>query len=217
MRLIIGNKAYSSWSLRGWLACKLSGLPFEERVIDMFGPDWEERRADPDLAPGGGRVPILWDGKVAVWDSLAIVEHLNDLTGNTRFWPTDPPARAHARAIAAEMHSGFFALRNECGMNLRHTYAPAPLSGETQAEVARIVDLWQTARTRFGGGGDYLFGDFGAADIMYAPVVTRFVTYAVPVPADVQSYIDAVIANPWMKEWTAAAFADPHVIAKYER
>ncbi len=215
MRLIIGNKAYSSWSLRGWLACKQSGLAFEERGIDMFGPDWDERRADPDLAPGDGRVPILWNGDAAVWDSLAIIEHLNDLTGGTRFWPQDLTARGQARALAAEMHAGFASLRNECGMNLRRRFAPAAFSVETQADVARIVALWQAALAR--SDGAYLFGAFGAADIMYAPVVTRFITHAIPVPDGVKRYIDTIVAHPWMHEWTSAALADPHVIAKYER
>lgn len=216
LKLIIGNKAYSSWSLRGWLACKQSGLPFEEQVVPMFDGAWLERKATEDFAPSSGKVPILWDGNTVVWDSLAIVEHLNDLTGNERFWPTDPAARAMARSIAAEMHAGFASLRNECGMNIRRIYPATTLSADTQADVARILKLWAQARARFGGAGDFLFGDFGAADIMYAPVVTRFVTYSIPVSRFAERYIEAVTAHSFMQDWIAAAHEEEWVIDKYE-
>jgi len=216
LKLIIGNKAYSSWSLRGWLACKQSGLPFEEQVVPMFDGDWLQRRAQDDIAPSSGKVPILWDGETVVWDSLAIIEHLNEATGNTHFWPEDPAARAMARSIAAEMHSGFASLRTECGMNIRRVFPARPLSEETQGDVARIQRLWAQARARFGGEGDFLFGEFGAADIMYAPVCTRFVTYQVPVSRFAERYIDAVTAHPFMQDWIAAAQDEEWVIEKYE-
>ncbi|MFM9978777.1 MAG: glutathione S-transferase family protein [Sphingomonadaceae bacterium] len=216
LKLIIGNKAYSSWSLRGWLACRQSGLPFEETVVPLYDGAWMERRASEDLAPSSGRVPILWDGDTVVWDSLAILEHLNEKTGNTRFWPTEPAARAMARSIAAEMHASFAALRTECSMNLRRTFPETRLSDEATSDVARIQRLWAQARARFGGSGDFLFGDFGAADIMFAPVVTRFVTYAVPVSRFAERYIDAVTAHPFMQDWIAAAHEEDWVIDKYE-
>jgi glutathione S-transferase len=216
IKLIIGNKNYSSWSLRGWLACKQSGLPFEEQVVPLYDGAWIERRAHDEFAPSSGKVPILWDGDTVVWDSLAILEHLNEVTGNTRFWPTDPAARAMARSISAEMHSGFAALRNECTMNIRRVYPATPRSEATQADVARIQRLWAQARARFGGEGDFLFGTFSAADIMYAPVVTRFVTYSIPVSRFAERYIDAVTAHPFMQDWIAAAQDEDWVIDKFE-
>ena len=216
MKLIIGNKNYSSWSMRGWLACKLSGLPFEEQVVPLYDGDWVERRATEAFAPSSGRVPILWDGDTVVWDSLAIIEHLNDLTGNTRFWPADPAARAMARSIAAEMHSGFAPLREQCGMNIRRVFSPKPLPDDVAADVARIVRLWAQARARFGGSSDFLFGAFGAADIMYAPVVTRLVTYSIPVPRFAERYIEAVTGHPMVQDWIAEAQAEEWVIAKFE-
>jgi glutathione S-transferase len=216
MKLIIGNKAYSSWSLRGWLACKQSGLPFQEQVVPLYDGAWIERRASEDLAPSSGKVPILWDGETVVWDSLAILEHLNEKTGNTLFWPTDPAARAMARSISAEMHSGYTALRSECTMNVRRVHPTPNLSDATKADVARIERLWAQARARFGGEGDFLFGSFGAADIMFAPVCTRFVTYSIPVSRFASRYIDAVTAHPFMQDWLADAHDEDWVIDKFE-
>jgi len=216
MKIIIGNKAYSSWSLRGWLACKQSGLPFEESVVPLYDGAWVERRASEDLAPSSGRVPILWDGDTVVWDSLAILEHLNEKTGNARFWPADPAGRAMARSIASEMHSSYAALRTECGMNLRRTFPTPDLTDQAKADIARIQRLWAQARARFGGTGDFLFGDFGAADIMFAPVCTRFVTYGIPVSRFAERYIDAVTAHPFMQDWIAAAHDEEWVIPKFE-
>jgi glutathione S-transferase len=216
LKLIIGNKNYSSWSMRGWLACKQSGLPFEETVVPLYDGEWVERRATDDFAPSSGKVPILWDGDVVVWDSLAILEHLNELTGNTRFWPADPAARAMARSIAAEMHSGFAALRNACTMNIRRVVEAAPLSAEVAADVARINRLWAQARARFGGDGDFLFGEFGGADIMFAPVVTRFVTYSIPVSRFAERYIEAVTAHPFVQDWIAEANAEEWTIDRFE-
>ena len=216
MKLIIGNKNYSSWSMRGWLACRLSGLPFEEQVVPLYDGDWVERRATEALAPSSGKVPILWDGDTVVWDSLAIIEHLNDLTGNTLFWPAEPAARAMARSIAAEMHSGFGHLREQCGMNIRRVYDPAPLTPEVAADVARILRLWAQARARHGGDGDFLFGAFGAADIMYAPVVTRLVTYSIPVSRFAERYIEAVTAYPFVQDWIAEAQGEEWTIGKFE-
>jgi glutathione S-transferase len=220
LKLIIGNKSYSSWSLRGWLACKQSGLPFQEQIVPLYDGAWVERRASDDLAPSSGKVPILWDGDVVVWDSLAILEHLNEATGNTHFWPADPAARAMARSMSAEMHSSYQALRQECGMNVRRVFDTPTLSDATKADIARIQRLWAQARARFGGanenGGDFLFGDFGAADIMFAPVCTRFVTYSIPVSRFAERYIDAVTSHPFMQDWLAAAQDEDWVIEKFE-
>jgi glutathione S-transferase len=216
LKLIIGNKSYSSWSLRGWLACKQSGLSFQEQVVPLYDGAWIERRASDDLAPSSGKVPILWDGDVVVWDSLAILEHLNEASHNTRFWPADPAARAMARSISAEMHASYQALRSECGMNVRRVFDTPTLSDAAKADIARIQRLWAQARARFGGDGDFLFGDFGAADIMFAPVCTRFVTYSIPVSRFAERYIDAVTSHPFMQDWLAAAQDEDWVIERFE-
>jgi glutathione S-transferase len=216
LKLIIGNKAYSSWSMRGWLAAKQSGLPFEEITVPMFDEDWHKRREDDEFAPSAGKVPILWDEQTVVWDSLAIIEYLADRTDRARFWPDDLAARAMARSMAAEMHSSFENLRREHSMNLRHRFPQRELSEAVVAEVKRILELWAEARARHGGGGPYLFGDFGAVDIMFAPVVTRFVTYQIPVPRFALAYMEAILHHPWMLEWIEAAQEEPWVIERYE-
>lgn len=216
MKLIIGNKAYSSWSLRGWLACKLSGLPFEETVVPMYDQDWDRRRQGAEFAPSSGKVPILWDDEAVVWDSLAIVEYLNDKTGNTLFWPEDPAARAMARSMAAEMHSSFTALRSKHSMNIRQVYPAAPVDVDVAADLERIMELWAQARARYGTEEPFLFGAFGAADIMFAPVVTRIVTYSLPVPRFAQSYMLAVLQHPFLQDWIAGAQEEDWVIEKFE-
>ena len=216
MKLIIGNKAYSSWSLRGWLACKLSGLPFEEAVVPLYDEDWDKRREGDEFAPSSGKVPILWDDDVVVWDSLAIIEYLNDKTGGGKFWPADLAARAMARSMAAEMHSGFAALRKKHGMNIRQVYPPSRPDPDVLQELARIMELWAQARARYGGDGEYLFGAFGAADIMFAPVVTRIVTYSLPVPRFAPPYMNAVLQHPFMQDWIAGAQEEDWVIEQFE-
>jgi glutathione S-transferase len=215
MKIIIGNKTYSSWSLRGWLAVKQSGLPCEEQVVPMWTDIWDEAQKS-ELAPSGGKAPMLWDGDIAVWDSLAILDYLNDKTGNTRFWPGDDAARGLARSIAAEMHSSYVALRNEHGMNLRRTYPSRPVSEAVAKDMARIMLLWRQARERFGAGGPFLFGEFGAADIMFAPVCTRIRAYNLPVEPFAVDYVNAVYDHPFMKEWLAGAATEDWVIDKYE-
>lgn len=214
LKIIVGNKRYSSWSLRGWLAVKQSGLPYEELVLPMWTDAYDAAK-DEGLLPSG-KVPTLWDGDLSVWDSLAIVEHLAERAGRDRFWPTDPAARAFARSIAAEMHSGFAPLRQQCGMNLGRRYPGFAINPDALADIARITNLWTEARERFGAGGDFLFGDFGAADIMFAPVVTRFVTYDVTLPDVPRAYVEAVTAHPFMREWQAGADAETIVLDKYE-
>ena len=216
LKLVIGNKTYSSWSLRGWLAVKQSGLPFEEIVWPMFDAQWEERRRDPLLLPSNGKVPILWDGPVAVWDSLAIIEWLADRMGRETYWPLDDAACALARSMAAEMHSSYQALRQHCTMNVRRRYEGFVLNPEAQADVARIDMLWTQARQRYGTHGPYLFSTFGAADIMFAPVVTRFRTYDIKLSETAQAYVETMFAHPWMQEWLDAAAQEPWVIDKYE-
>ncbi|MFA5963190.1 MAG: glutathione S-transferase family protein [Sphingomonas sp.] len=217
LKLIIGNKAYSSWSLRGWLAAKQSGLPFEEMVVPLYDAEWDKRRAGDEFAPSSGKVPILWDGDVVVWDSLAIVEYLNEKSGGTRFWPGDDAARAMARSMAAEMHSGFAALRRKHSMNVRQVFPPSRPDDDVVADLTRIMELWAQARARFGGEGQFLFGEFGAADIMYAPVVTRIVTYGLPVARFATGYMDAVLHHPFMQDWIAAAQEEEWVIEQFEK
>jgi glutathione S-transferase len=217
LKLIIGNKAYSSWSMRGWLACKQSGEPFEELVVPLYDAEWEKRREGDEFAPSLGKVPILWDGDCVVWDSLAIVEFLADRYGRDKYWPEDETARAVARSMAAEMHSGFSNLRRELPMNVRKSYPPKDLSQPVKDEIDRILQLWAQARARFGGTGEFLFGDWCAADIMYAPVVTRFITWGVPVPPFAALYIKAVLSQPHVAQWIDEAQDEPWVIEEVEQ
>ncbi len=218
MKLFIGNKAYSSWSLRGWLAAKHSGLPFEEITVPLYDEEWNQRREGDEFAPSGGKVPILWDGDdIVVWDSLAIIDYLNEKTGGTQgYWPDNMAARAMARSMAAEMHSSFAALRRNHSMNIRRIYPAAPMLPEVQADVVRILQIWAEARARFGGEGDYLFGDWSAADMMFAPVVTRFITYSIPLPPFALAYMQAVISHTCMQEWIGGAQAEDWIIEKFE-
>lgn len=216
MKLIIGNKNYSSWSLRGWLAAKQSGLAFEELTVHIDGDDWQAlKREDGEFRPSGGKVPVLWDGEVVVWDSLAILEYLADKVGRERYWPKDEGARGMARAMVAEMHSSYLAMRRECPMNIRKRFA-VELSEEAKRDIVRILGLWAEARARFGRGGPFLFGTFGAADIFFAPVVTRFVTYGIGVPGFAQAYMQAIWDHDWMQAWVAAAEEEEWTISQFE-
>lgn len=217
LKLFIGNKAYSSWSMRGWLAVKQSGLPFEEIVVPLYDEEWNRRREGDEFAPSSGKVPILWDEEAVVWDSLAIIEYLAEKAGREKFWPEDNIARAMARSMSAEMHSSFANLRRECPMNIRNRYPARPLAAEVQADIIRVVSLWAEARSRFGSSGDFLFGEFGAADIMYAPVVSRFATYSIELPRFAAAYAQAVISHPFVQDWIAAAQEEPWVIEKFEQ
>ena len=200
MLLVIGNKNYSSWSLRPWIALKVLGVPFDEKRIALRGPETkgEILRYSP-----AGRVPILRDGDTVVWDSLAILEYLAEKY--PQLWPSDAAQRAKARSVAAEMHSGFAALREHMSMNTRKRYPGKGRTPEAMADVARIDEIWAQAR------GPFLFGDFTAADAMYAPVVLRFRTYAVEVRKT--SYMEAMLALPAMREWIEAAEREPETIA----
>ena len=217
MKLIIGNKNYSSWSLRGWLACKQSGLHFEEILVQLHGDDWQVQRKQDELAPSSGKVPILWDGEAVVWDSLAIIEYLSDKVGRDRFWPKADDARAMARSMVAEMHSSYLALRSECPMNIRRRVENQQIGDEAMADIVRILTLWAEARARFGKGGPFLFGCFCAADIIYAPIVSRFITYGVPVPGFAVAYMQAVWEHEWLQAWVEAAEAEEWVIEQAEK
>lgn len=217
LKLFIGNKAYSSWSMRGWLAVRQSGLLFEEIVVPLYDDEWDKRREGAEFAPSSGKVPILWDGDAVVWDSLAIIDYLADKVGRDVFWPADDAARACARSMAAEMHSSFVALRREYGMNVRRSFPAGPISPEAAADIARIVTLWAEARSRWGNGGPFLFGQFSAADIMFAPVVTRFITYSLPIPRFAALYGAAVLTHPFVSDWLAGAQDEPWVIEKFEQ
>ena len=217
MKLIIGNKNYSSWSLRGWLAVKQSGLHFDELTVPIMGEEWDRLKQDMgEVQPSSGKVPILWDGDAVVWDSLAIMEYCADKVGRERFWPKDDAARAMARAMVAEMHSSYQSLRKELPMNIRQIYDPVPPSEAVAHDISRIMQLWAQARARYGGEGDFLFGEFGAVDLMFAPVVTRFITYQLPVARFAEAYMRAIIAHPWMQEWIGEAQAEEWVIDKFE-
>ena len=217
MKLYIGNKNYSSWSLRGWLACKQSGVPFEEIVVPLYDDAWTETRQREEFQPSAGKVPVLWDGEAVVWDSLAIIDWLADKTHRDRFWPKDPVACGLARSMAAEMHCGYMALRREFSMNMRARHTDVPVSPEAHQDAMRILTLWAEARARFGRGGPFLFGSFGAADIMFAPVISRFETYGFTLPGFAQAYSEAVLGHEWMAQWTEAALAEPWVIERFER
>lgn len=217
MKLIVGNKNYSSWSLRGWLAAKQSGLAFEEITVPLYGDAWDEMRdGDNEIQPSSGKVPILWDDETVVWDSLAILDYLADKVGRERFWPKDDAARGMARSMVAEMHSSYQPLRAECPMNVRKRIDGLALSDSARADVVRILGLWAEARARFGAGGPFLFGTFGAADIFYAPVVSRFITYQIPVPGFAAAYMQASWEHEWMQAWVRAAEDEEWVIEQYE-
>jgi len=216
LKLIIGNKAYSSWSLRGWLAVKQSGLAFEEIVVPMFDEKWDKNTQGDEFAPSGGKVPILWDDQTVIWDSLAIIEWLADKTDRERYWPSDDAARGMARSMAAEMHSSYANLRRVYSMNVRKQFPPAEVDESARPEILRILELWAQARARHGSAGPYLFGNFGAVDIMFAPVVTRFVTYSIPVPRFAAAYMEAILHHPWMHQWIEAAQDEPWVVESLE-
>jgi glutathione S-transferase len=209
LHLVIANKNYSSWSLRPWLAMKVAGIPFEETLISLDAADFKSRLA---ALSGAGKVPVLIDGATRVWESLAILEYLAEKMPGAVLWPNDPAARAHARAIASEMHAGFLPLRRQLPMNVRRPVMPRALDADAAADVARIDAIWNECRARFGSGGPYLYGAFTAADAMYAPVVWRFRTYAVAVSAAAGTYMRVLMALPAWNEWHEAARQEPWVL-----
>ena len=214
LTLVIGNKNYSSWSMRPWVALKATGIAFEEKLIPLY-TDAADKQRILDVTRSG-KVPALIDGDVTVWDSLAIIEYAAERFPDAHLWPSDAASRAHARSVSAEMHSGFAALRNECGMNLHRPIAAKTLSDNARADVARIQELWTDCRKRYGTAGPFLFGAFTAADAMYAPVVHRFRTYAIDVSPPVRAYMEAMMALPAFAQWTAEGLAETIVIEKFE-
>jgi glutathione S-transferase len=214
LMLVIGNKNYSSWSMRPWLALKASGIAFEERSIPLYTGAADKKRI-LDVTPSG-KVPALIDGDVTVWDSLAIIEYLAERFPETGLWPANRADRARARSISAEMHSGFAALRSECGMNLHRPVRAKTLSDNAQADIARIQEIWTDCRGRSARAGPFLFGTFTAADAMYGPVVHRFRTYAIAVTPAVQAYMDAMMSFPAFQQWTEQGLAETGVIERLE-
>jgi glutathione S-transferase len=213
LTLVIGNKNYSSWSLRPWIAMKAAGIPFAEIVIPLYEPGSREEILEYSPA---GKVPVLLDGDQTVWESLAILEHLAERFPDKQLWPADARARSHARVVATEMHAGFQALRRACTMNLWLPPKPRPQADEVLADAARIEAIWTECRARFGQGGDFLFGAYGAADAMYAPVVARFHSYGLPIGAVGRAYIEAVMGLPAWKEWYAAAMRETWIMRHNE-
>jgi glutathione S-transferase len=215
LTLVIGNKNYSSWSLRPWIAMKAAGIAFDEIVIPLYEPGSAE--AIRAYSPAG-KVPVLIDGDDHVWESLAILEHLAERFPEAGLWPKDAHARSHARVVATEMHAGFQPLRRDCTMNLWLPVKARPKSDEVMANVRRIEELWRGCRARFGQklGGPFLFGAFGAADAMYAPVVSRFHTYGLAVAVDTRAYMDAVMALPAWREWYDAAMKETWIMQNNE-
>jgi glutathione S-transferase len=215
MKLILGNKNYSSWSMRPWIAMKALGIPFDEIVIP-FGepignPEFKEkvRRYSP-----AGKVPVLIDGDTHVWETLAIMEYLAEKFPQAGFWPADAKARTAARVLSSEMHAGFAPLRSACPMNLRRPVRTRTLSAEAQADVARLDAIWSGCRARH--GGPFLFGAFCAADAMYAPVATRIHTYGIAVSRQALAYVEAVMALPAFAEWKADALKESWIVPEDE-
>jgi glutathione S-transferase len=214
LQLVIGNKNYSSWSMRPWLALRANDIAFDEVFIPLYTGEADKQRILSFTR--SGKVPALLDGDVTIWDSLAIIEYVAERFAEAQLWPQDRASRAHARSISAEMHSGFAALRNECGMNLRRPVGAIPLSAAARADIARIQQIWIECRERHGKSGPFLFGAFGGADAMFAPVVHRFRTYAVEVAPQVRDYMEAMMSLPAFQEWTSAGLAETLVIEKFE-
>lgn len=215
MKLLIGNKCYSSWSLRAWLLMRATGIAFTEQLVLLDEPGFKE--AIFAAAPGsGGTVPTLVDDEIAVWETLAICEYLHDTYPQAGIWPRDKAARAQARAVSSEMHAGFMALRSACPMNLGKRFATRDRGPGVARDVERLTRLWRQARERFGAGGPFLYGAFSAADAMFAPVVTRLDTYGIAVDPVSRDYMQAVLALPAYREWLAAALAEPWIVAQDE-
>lgn len=224
--LVIGNKRYSSWSLRPWLLLRVDGVEFREQRVSLYQGAYKPEILQ--LSPAG-KVPVLIHGDVTVWDSLAICEYAAESLGISRGWPRDVKARAHARSICAEMHAGFSALRTRCTMNVARTPAPVELDPATVADVARIRDLWSDCLARY--GGPFLFGDFTIADAFYAPVAVRFDRYRLfasgaapdaeaaerPRDAAARAWVDRVLALPAMREWIAAGVAETDLLPQFEK
>jgi glutathione S-transferase len=215
LKLVIGNKNYSSWSMRPWLALRANDIEFEEVFIPLYTDDKDDKDRILSFSHAG-KVPALVDGDLTVWDSMAIIEYLAEKFPQARLWPEDRARRAHARSISAEMHSGFMPLRNECGMNLHRPVGAIALSADAKANIARIEEIWLECRERYGKLGPFLFGAFSAADAMFAPVVHRFRTYAIDAAPPAKDYMAAMMALPAFQQWTRDGLAETLAIEKFE-
>ena len=211
--IYLGNKNYSSWSLRPWLSLKQTGVAFDEEVIPLSEPT--TRSTILRYSPSG-KVPALKHNELTVWDGLAICEYLAETFSEAKLWPADKAARAVARSVCAEMHSSFAALREHLPMNMRSSFPNRGVTPEVQADINRITAIWRDCRKRFGEGGPFLFGSFTNADAMYAPVVSRFRTYKIELDEAAQEYTDAVWALPALQEWLTAAKNEPMIIESAE-
>ena len=210
--LVIANKLYSSWSMRPWLLLKQLGIAFDEIVIPL---DMPTTKAEVLKHSPAGKVPILIDGAITVWETIAIMEYAGEAYG-APVWPQDRAARAMARSIAAEMHAGFQALRSACPMNLGKKFGRRERGEAVAQNVARFEEIVRQARGPFGQGGPFLFGSFSAADAMYAPLVTRLETYSIPVSAETRAYMDAVLSLPSFREWLDAALKETWIVPEDE-
>lgn len=213
MKLVIANKNYSSWSLRAWLVLKELGIPFTEEKTSFNAPHWKQ---DISKLSPSGTVPILVDGQQVIWDTLAITEYVAEKYPDYNIWPKDPAARAYARSVCAEMHSGFGALRQHMPMNIEARLPGMGWNMQVQANIDRILQIWLECRTKWASAGPMLFGDFCAADAFYAPVVWRFVTHSVSVPPVAKVYMDAVQNLSAMKAWEEEALAEKDFVSMDE-
>lgn len=211
--LVIGNKAYSSWSLRPWLLMKHAGIGFEENRISLYQEDAKQNLLRHS---GAGKVPVLRHGDLTIWDSLAICEYLAEKHPEQLLWPADAAVRAHARSTSAEMHSGFGNLRSQMPMNVRRRIPNRAKTPEASSDIARIQEIWEECRGRFGGAGPFLYGEFSIADAMYAPVVSRFHTYEVTLSDTAATYSRHILGLPAFLEWVAGANAETEVVPQYE-
>jgi len=202
LQLVIGTKRFSSWSLRPWLALKQAGLPFDEVKITLRQPDTKQQILAHSPS---GKVPLLKDGGLLIWDSLAICEYVAEMACAVPLWPENRGIRALARSISAEMHSGFQGLRQHLSMDVLEQIPLEQIPEDAKGDIARIQEIWQDCRARFGAGGDFLFGRWSIADAMFAPVASRFHTYGVTLDPVSQAYVDASLALPAMQEWVDGA------------
>ncbi|MFT0861049.1 glutathione S-transferase family protein [Ancylobacter sp. G4_0304] len=213
LRLIIGNKNYSSWSLRPWLALTAFSIPFEEVLVPLDAPDFKERVREHSPA---GKVPVLIDGEAVVWESIAILEHLAERFPDRPLWPSEPAARAHARSLATEMHNGFGGVRSAFPMNLWRPVEARVVPEAAASDLRKIGRRWLEARDRFGQSGPFLYGAFSAADAMYAPVATRIRTYALPIEPELDAYVTAIHEHPAFVAWKDAALKETGILAEDE-
>lgn len=207
--LVIGNKNYSSWSLRGWLALRKSGAVFEDRLLHLDTPEFFDEIGD--LSPAS-KVPVLWHGERCIWDSLAIAEYANDVFAGGSMLPSNPQDRGWARAICAEMHAGFTHIRNDMPMNIRASGRQVEMTAGLERDIGRVFSIWQECRAAHADKGPWLFGEFSIADAMYAPVAMRFPTYGVALPPVAQAWSDTLRADSAMQEWIAAALEETDIV-----